>query len=155
MFAHDIEKENAYQFSRFNRDHLLSTCSVHPLELEDERWMTAEHYYQAQIVASKEIVEKIKNAESGEQAYKLGSRWFRRKKAGWKDTRRVFMTRALYTKVQMYPLVKEALLDTDERLILETSLYDPYWGISRDQRGENMLGKVWMDIRKKLVELKK
>ncbi len=150
MFSHDIEKENAYTFSRFDLKHPLSTCSVHPIELEDFRWMTAEHYYQAQIVASQSLVERIKKADSGEIAYQLAKPWYRAKKPGWKDMRRVFMTRALYIKVQMYPEVKEALMDTEQELILETSLYDHYWGLGRDQRGENMLGKVWMDIRKKL-----
>ena len=62
------------------------------------------------------------------------------------------MTRGLYTKCMMYPEVKQALLEIDPaQLIIETSAYDHYWGIGRDQRGINMLGKVWMDIRQKLL----
>jgi len=62
------------------------------------------------------------------------------------------MTRALYTKVQMYDEVKQALLDSTDELMIETSLYDYYWGVGRDQRGENQLGKIWMSIRKKITE---
>lgn len=152
MFAHDTKKENAYRFSRFDVDHLLSTVSRHPIELEAETWASVEHYFQAQMAGSDTWAEKIKSAQTPELAHKLGNVWYKRKKRGWKNLRRVMMTRALYTKAQMYPAVKEEILNTGDELILETSMYDHYWGIGRDQRGENMLGKVWMDIRRKLQE---
>jgi len=90
---------------------------------------------------------KILAASSGRQAHKLGNAWLKKKVDGWKEKRRVWMTRALYRKVMEYDEVKQALLDTEEKWIIETSLYDHFWGVGRDQRGENMLGKVWMDIR--------
>ncbi|WP_339074380.1 NADAR family protein [Teredinibacter turnerae] len=152
MFAHDLTKENAVRFSRFDPENLFSTVSAHPLELEAEVWPSAEHYFQAQLAGSDSWREKIKAAPTPAQAYKLGCVWYKRKVRGWKNLRRVMMTRALYTKVQMYPAVRDALLSTGDETILETSLYDHYWGIGRDQRGDNMLGKVWMDIRRKLRE---
>jgi len=152
MFAHDLEKEKAYQISRFDRDHLLGNASPHPIELDGETWATVEHYFQAQMVANETVMAKIKQAPSAEDAYKIGTSWFRRKRKDWKQIRRVMMTRALYTKAQMYPDVKAALLKTGDELIIETSAYDHYWGIGRDQRGDNMLGKTWMDVRRKLLE---
>ena len=59
------------------------------------------------------------------------------------------MTRAAYTLAQMYPDIQTFLLDSDEKLIVETSLYDHYWGIGRDLRGDNMAGRVWMDVRER------
>jgi len=152
MFAHDTEKEKAYKFSRLDTEHPLSTASAHPIELEEQTWASAEHYYQAQIAGSVAYAERISRASTAAEAHRLGEIWWRRKRRGWKQKRRVYMTRALYTKVQMYPLVRDALLETGDQLILETSAYDHYWGIGRDQRGDNMLGKVWMDIRKKIQE---
>lgn len=152
MFQHDLEKENAYRFSRFDGTHLLSTSSPHPIELEGKTWTTVEHYVQSQLARSEDYARRIRKAETAEEAHALGNSWFRRKRANWKSLRRVLMTRALYTKAQMYGAVREALLETGDELILEVSLYDYYWGIGRDQRGENMLGKVWMDVRSKLRE---
>lgn len=152
MFAHDLTKEKAYRFSRFDPENPLSTVSRHLIELENQTWTSVEHYVQAQLAGTAAWANKIAGAATPEEAHSLGGCWYRRKKSGWKKLRRLLMTRALYTKVQMYPVVREALEATGDELILETSLYDHYWGIGRDQRGDNTLGKVWMDIRQKLRE---
>ena len=152
MFAHDLSKEDALAFSHFDEENLLSPASAHPIELEGEQWKTAEHYLQAQLARNSEYATLIKNAGSAREAHRLGNVWYKRKCKNWKNLRRVLMTRALYTKAMMYPAVKAFLLETGDQKIVETSLYDHYWGLGRDQRGENMLGKVWMDIRKKIRE---
>lgn len=151
MFAHDTTNEDAIKFSRFDATNLLSTAS-HPIQLDGEHWPSAEHYVYANLAKNPEYGERIKNAESALDAYNLGNSWFRRKRSDWKTLRRVLMTRALYTKAMMYPEVKQALMETGDEKLIETSLYDHYWGIGRDQRGTNMLGKVWEDIRKKIRE---
>ncbi len=148
MFKPNLTFENALRFSRFDEEDLLSTFSPHPILLEDRHWPTVEHYFQAQLAAGNG--HNIAQAESPQEAYRLGNPWFRRKRKGWKNLRRVLMTRGLYTKCMMYPEVKEFILASGDQLITETSAFDHYWGIGRDLRGENMLGKVWMDIRGKL-----
>jgi ribA/ribD-fused uncharacterized protein len=151
MFQHDISLEQAYSFSRLDDTCLLSTVTEHPFELEGTTWATAEHYYQAKKFVKPQDVEEITKSESGVDAYKLGNRWWKRGRTkDWKQKRRVMMTRALYTKVMAFDEVKEALLESGDERIVETSMYDPYWGIGRDQRGENMLGQIWMDIRAKV-----
>lgn len=150
MFQHDTLLEKALTFSRFDASHWLSTCSPRPFELDGHTWLTAEHYLQANLVASSALADKIRSAETGEQAHAMGSPWYRRKRKDWKSLRRVLMTRALYTQTMTHTEIKEALLETGDQLIAETSLYDHYWGIARDQRGENTLGKVWMGVRDKI-----
>ena len=150
MFAHDTEKEHALRLSRFDESHLLSSVSEHVIQLENRIWPSVEHYFWCQIVKKQKFRNKILQAPAVE-AQKIGGVWYRSKIPNWKHKRRILMTRALYTKVQMYPEIREYLLDTQEQLILETSLYDYYWGIGRDQRGSNTYGEIWMDIRKRLV----
>jgi hypothetical protein len=149
LFDHDPAKENAIQFSRFDSESPFSSA-YGPLRLEDQDWLSAEHYLYANLAKSPGHANKIKQASSPQEAYKLGNAFFSRKCANWKKVRRVLMTRALYTQAMMYPEVKQALLDTGEEMLLETSAYDHYWGLGRDQRGLNTLGKVWMDIRQKI-----
>lgn len=149
MFAPDLRMEEALRFSRFDVDHPLNTC-VREIELEQQVWRSAEHYLHSMLARKLRWAEKIRLAPTALDAYNLARPWYRSKKRGWKNLRRVYMTRALYTQVQMYPELRDYLLSTGEELIVESSMYDHYWGIGRDQRGENMTGKIWMDIRKKL-----
>ncbi|MBX2857583.1 MAG: NADAR family protein [Cellvibrionaceae bacterium] len=149
MFAHDSEKESALRFSRYDENHLLSSISPHIIKLEDQIWPSVEHYFWWHVVKKQKFRDKILQS-SALDVRKIGGVWYRSKIAGWKEKRRVLMTRALYTKVQMYPDIQKYLLATQDQLILETSLYDYYWGIGRDQRGYNTYGQIWMDIRKRL-----
>lgn len=154
MFAHNLSLENAIRFSRFDEQDRLATASPHPFELEEYTWPTAEHYYQAHKFEDLPYAQQVLAAPSAYQAHLAGNRWLKRKVKGWRGKRRIWMTRALYRKAISHQEVKEAILATEDNLIIETSMYDHYWGIGRDQRGENILGKVWMDIRNKLREEK-
>lgn len=154
FFSSESPYEDAHRFSRLDPKDPLSTCSPHSISLEGHTWLTCEHYFQIKTLRSAEICRSIDQMQTGLEAYLMGCPWYRRHINDWKKLRPVLMTRALYTKVQMYDEVREALLATGEQTIVETSLYDYYWGIGRDQRGENRLGKVWMDIRRKLREPK-
>ncbi len=150
MFAHDSTVEEAVHFSRFDKDSPFATVSEQPFLLDDVQWKTPEHYYQAAKYKGLAYANTLMQADDGQQAYDLGNRWWKRKAKDWKKSRQVYMTRALFRKVKEYPEIEQALLATGDALMIETSLYDYYWGLGRDQRGENKLGKIWMDIRSKL-----
>lgn len=150
MFAHNTAYENALSFSRFDQNHFLSPQSAHGFTLEDHYWPTAEHYYQASKFPQGEYRQRIVAAATAEQAYALGNSWWRRKRSDFKAQRKTLMTRALYSKAIQNAVITAELLATGDQLILENSAYQHYWGIGRDQRGENHLGKIWLDIRSKL-----
>lgn len=150
MLEHDLTLENAIHFSRLDETSFLSTIGPYSFELEDYCWPTAEHYYQAHKFEGMQYTDQILSADTGQKAYELGNKRLKRKVKDWKSKRRVWMTRALYRVTLEYPAIKQALLATGDTLLIETSLYDHYWGVGRDQRGENMLGKVWMDIRQRI-----
>jgi predicted NAD-dependent protein-ADP-ribosyltransferase YbiA (DUF1768 family) len=46
--------------------------------------------------------------------------------------------------------MSKCLLETGDREIIENSPVDSYWGIGPDGRGENMVGKILMRLRKEL-----
>ncbi len=151
MFAPDLDNEKALRFSRFDPDHPLATCA-RSIYLDEQEWPSAEHYVHAMLAGTDELAQRTLKAPTAQAAYDLNKPWYRRKKRGWKNLRRVYMTRAIYTLVQMYPDVKASLMDTGDEMLAESSLYDHCWGVGRDWRGENMVGKVWMDVRAKLRE---
>lgn len=154
LLEHPKTFDDAISFSRSDELHCLSTFSPHSFVLEERQWLSAEHYYQTSKFAGRDYAEKVAVATDAAAAHRLGNVWFKRKRADFKLVRRVLMTRALFSKAQQNPDVAEFLLDTGDHLLIETSAYDHFWGLGRDQRGQNQLGKIWMDVRRKLREAK-
>ena len=56
------------------------------------------------------------------------------------------MKRALRLKF-MNPQLRSLLLSTKNRMLVEDSPYDRYWGGGRDRKGRNRLGILLMEIR--------
>lgn len=146
------ENVNDIFFSRHDTQELLGSASHHPFTLEEQEWPTAEHYYQAKLFDNPSIQTKIL-ALPNAKAVERFVRWrFLQKKKGWKALRQVLMTRAIYTKCKTYPEVAEKLLATGDKILVENSAYDYFWGCGRDRRAENTYGKVMMNVREKLKQ---
>jgi ribA/ribD-fused uncharacterized protein len=62
------------------------------------------------------------------------------------------MTRGIYIKCRTHKEAADALLETGDQKIVESSQYDYYWGCGRDGRGHNTYGRVLMAVRDKLRE---
>lgn len=60
------------------------------------------------------------------------------------------MKQVLHLKLDQNPILKEKLLDTGEAEILEDAPWDSWWGIGKDGKGRNELGKLWQKIRAEL-----
>lgn len=142
--------ENALQISRLDPTEVLGCAIARQFLLDGHPWPTAEHYYQAMKYPGQDRALAIREAASAREARKLGRGWFKRPRRDWDKVRVVVMTRAIYTQCRTWPEFAEALLATGDKDILEVSNYDHFWGIGRDQRGDNHYGKVLMDVRAKL-----
>lgn len=142
--------EKALQISRLDPTEVLGCAIARQFLLDGHPWPTAEHYYQAMKYSGQDRALAIREAGSVRQARKLGRGWFKRKRPDWEKVRVVVMTRAIYTQCRTWPEFAEALLATGDSEILEVSNYDHFWGIGRDQRGDNHYGKILMDVRAKL-----
>ncbi len=156
------DSEDVIYVSRHNPDDLLSACSAHTILLDELVWPTAEHYFLGMQFTDANVVERIRCAPTPDDAAQIAkpglfrrlSGSFRRaQRVDWERLRSVYMTRALYTKCRTYPDIATHLLSTGTRKIIENSLYDYYWGCGRDLRGQNIYGKILMDIREKLNAL--
>lgn len=142
----------AEYFSRSDTLHKFGTFSQHGFSLEGLEWPSVEHYYQAMKFEDVRYRERIRLADHPRKARKLGrNRWQRRRK-DWKQVKVTVMTRGVYIKCRTHPDIAEALLATDGKTLIESSNYDYFWGCGRDRRGENMYGKVLMNVREKLKQ---
>lgn len=73
----------------------------------------------------------------------------------WSSVRFLVMYNIVYAKVTQNPEIKELLLTLRGVYIYEDSPYDSVWGVGPDGQGENLLGKVYMEVRDALLEEQK
>ena len=139
--------------SRQDVNNPLSSYSKFGFHLDDADWPSAEHYYQAMKFEDKAIREEIRQASHPKDTAKLSKQHKRQIRKDWGKIKETVMKRGIYIKCRTHNEVAIALLKTGDKKIVENSQFDYYWGCGRDGRGENIYGKILMDIREKLSEL--
>lgn len=144
--------ETALFFSMFDMDLAWCRKAAKPFSLDQQDWKSAEHYVQAMRFEDSSYRAQICEVELPDEAITLGKNWLKRKRKGWKESRVTMMTRALYMQSQVHPEMASSLLNTGDRILVEDSQYDYFWGCGRDRRGDNNYGKILMNIRTKLRE---
>jgi predicted NAD-dependent protein-ADP-ribosyltransferase YbiA (DUF1768 family) len=60
------------------------------------------------------------------------------------------MSNILRLKLAQHEYVRRKLLATGDRDLIEDSWRDDFWGWGPNRDGQNMLGKLWMEIRAEL-----
>ena len=69
----------------------------------------------------------------------------------WEAVREEVMRRILFIKFRGDAACRAVLFRTEERGLVEASPYDSFWGCGRDGRGENILGKLLVEVREMLI----
>lgn len=64
------------------------------------------------------------------------------KRIDWENIKNQVMWKALVAKFSQHEVLKQLLLSTGNRTLIEDSPHDSYWGIGNDGKGLNMLGKM-------------
>ena len=130
----------------------FSNFSAHPIRLKDRVWPTTEHYFQAQKFPNTPHEEQIRNAPSPMIAARLGRSRSRPLRSDWEQVKEDIMREALRAKFTQHPELRELLLSTCDRELIEHTGNDRYWGDGADGRGRNRLGALLMGLRASLKE---
>lgn len=135
--------------------YVLSNFSAFNLELDGMTFPTSEHAYhwlkfngptEAQTVRRAAIM----IAESAHAAFKIAERHKADRLSNWDEIKADTMRRLLRAKTDQHEYVRRKLLQTGDRELIEDSWRDDYWGWGPNRDGQNMLGKLWMEIRAEL-----
>lgn len=117
-----------------------------------------ESEFQAEKHAGHPWRQKIILASSPGKAKQLGRKWklTDRELRRWDKRKLSVMKELIEQKVEDWPEIREALLETDDGIIVESNWWhDNYWGTCTCIRcfriGKNWLGRIWMEVREELI----
>jgi len=143
-------ENNSQEPVLFWNDGCFTNFAPYPIEYKGRHWMTSEHAYQASKFTDEKIIEKIKNAPSPMEAFTLARKFRAEYRKDWYEIRVKVMEEIVRTKLNQYADIKEKLLESGEKEIIEASPEDAFWGWGPNKDGENQMGKIWMKLRNEL-----
>jgi ribA/ribD-fused uncharacterized protein len=124
----------------------LSNFLAAPVELDGIVYPTVEHAYQAAKCDDPVYRQWVLKCSTPFQAKHAG-RAAARRAPEWRDRSIQVMFDLLVQKFTQ-PEFRELLLATDHREIIEGNTWgDAFWGVDRRLGGENVLGRLIMEIR--------
>jgi len=139
---------------------IFSNWSNHSI-YDNIEFKTLEHYLmysKACLFEDYEIANQIIKANGPLTVKNLGRQVKNFNEKTWLANRHTIMQRGLQMKVEQNEDVKEALLATGNKIIVEASPFDTIWGIGMSEsdknatdttkwKGLNLLGQAWMNVR--------
>jgi ribA/ribD-fused uncharacterized protein len=139
----------------------FSNMSLHPIQIDDEKFPSVEHYFQAMKAKEfkdEEVYEKIIQAKSAKAAKALGKKVKGFEKEVWDAKKDGYMQTGIKAKFVQHPELRKQLLETDKKIIGDANARNTYWGIGTSVssekakhpskwRGQNRIGKILMDLR--------
>lgn len=97
------------------------------------------------------LADSIRFARSAHDAFKTAEQLKRMRRKDWDDVKLDIMRGILRAKADQHEYVRRKLLATGERELVEDSWRDDFWGWGPNRDGQNMLGKLWMEVRGELT----
>jgi len=135
--------------------YVFDNFSSFQVEYKGKIYPTSEHAFQSVqfINNNPELAEAIRNVKSAHEAQKLAGENKDKRDSNWEEIKLDVMKEILHCKVKQHPYVMKKLLQSGDREIVEDSWRDDYWGWGESRKGKNMLGKLWMEVRKEILGL--
>lgn len=112
---------------------------------------TSEHVYHWERFMEAglyDIAHAVRTAQSAHEAFRIAQENKHRTDAArWNRMKVTVMLSILRAKVMQHPYVEKKLRATGTRELIEDSWRDDFWGWGPNRDGQNMLGKLWMQVR--------
>lgn len=131
--------------------YVLSNFSSFTLQWKGIRFDTSEAaYHWEKFDFRDDIRHMIQHSISAHEAYQIAATYAHRVRPDWHDVRVGIMKDILRAKVAQHEYVHRKLLNTGNRELVENSWRDSFWGWGPHKDGQNMLGKLWMEVREEI-----
>jgi ribA/ribD-fused uncharacterized protein len=153
IFSGPLKLDNARQVFFYEQDfYVLSNFSAFTLQWKGRRFDTSEAAYHWEKFEDNYTLlrRQIETAASAHEAFKLAERNKHCRRPDWDDLKVGIMLDILRAKAEQHEYVRRKLLETGDRELIENSWRDAYWGWGPNRDGQNMLGKLWMQVRAEL-----
>lgn len=126
---------------------MLSNFSAFTLQWKGKLYPTSEQAYQAEKFEDEKVKEFIRTAPSAHEAFVYADTHRNDRRKDWDEIKVSLMKDILREKVKQHPYVKQKLLASGTKELIEDSWRDDFWGWGPNKDGRNQLGKLWMEIR--------
>ena len=135
--------------------YVLSNFSAFRLRWRGHDFDTSEHAYHWTkfLNVSEEadaVCSLIKRAHSAHLAFKIAEQQRHLRRPDWDAIKIYIMQEILRAKADQHEYVRRKLLATGDRELIEDSWRDDFWGWGPNRDGQNILGKLWMEVRAEL-----
>lgn len=131
--------------------YVLSNFSAFRIEWKGREFDTSEAAYHWEKFPDHSMIQhEIQCARSAHDAYKIAERNRDKRRSDWDVIKVNIMKDILIAKVSQHEYVKQKLLETGVRTLVEDSWRDDFWGWGPNRTGQNMLGRLWMEIRREI-----
>jgi len=137
----------------------LSNFSSFTLQWKGLRFDTSEatyHWekfltYESASISELEVIrKKISLAPSAHEAFQLSRKYKELVRPDWDNVKIDIMKEILWAKVKQHEYVRQKLVSSGNRQLIEDSWRDDFWGWGPNKDGKNILGELWMMIRGEL-----
>lgn len=125
----------------------LSNFHDSTITFEGKRYPSVEHAYQAAKSLDPDVREMVRKAKSPGVAKRMGR--LIELRPDWESVKVEIMTTLVRKKFEN-PFLRPLLLATEDVELIEGNNWnDTFWGVCRG-KGQNMLGKILMEVRKEV-----
>jgi len=125
----------------------LANYSDYGFTINGIYYKTVEHYYQSEKFSNQEIKEKIINASTPKEASNIGRDRNNIRIPNFDKIKVQVMYKGILEKFRQNRIIAYKLIETRNNMIAEATIDEYFWGIGKNQSGENNIGKILIKVR--------
>ena len=158
LHTNTYEKQSCVSFRKTKESYggLSNMCSGFPIQIEEDNFLTSESLYQVCRFNEYSEIQRIIQLEKSPMSSKMKSKkYISNTRSDWDDVRVDIMDWCIRMKLKCnWNKFGNLLLSTGNKLIVEDSHKDRFWGCVIDENntlvGRNVLGKLLVNLRDEL-----